>query len=51
MHTLKFEHRVIDRTLGVKAHLMRRINFRLSGLLVSNTVKEEEVEEEVEKKW
>ena len=40
---------MIDRTLGVKAHLMRRINFRLSGLLVSNTVKEEEVEEEKEK--
>ena len=40
---------MIDRTLGVKAHLMRRINFRLSGLLVSNTVKEEEVEEEEEK--
>ena len=39
LHTLKFEHRVIDRTLGVKAHLIRRINFRFSGLLGSNTVR------------
>ena len=35
--TLKFEHRVMERTLGVNAHLMRTTKFLLRGSFRSNT--------------
>ena len=35
--TLKFEQRVMERTLGVKAHLIRTRNLRLRGSFWSNT--------------